>query len=188
MPLPTNLNSNLILNKISYKKDVDGLTDINMGRLIHNNEYLSPCTPTGIIDLLDYYNIDISSKNITIIGRSNLVGKPLFNLFINRNATVTLCHSKTLNLKEYTKNADILVVAVGIPNFITADFIKENAIVIDVGINRVDNKIVGDVNFTNVSSKTSYITPTPGGVGPMTVYELFNNTYKAYILGQNKRD
>lgn len=180
MPIPKHLNAKKILNTLKPQKDVDGLTDINMEKLVRNEEGLVPCTPMGIIDLLKYYNIEITGKNVVIIGRSNLVGKPLFNLMINNNATVTLTHSKTKNLKEITKNADILVVAIGKPNFITSDYIKEGAVVIDVGINRVDGKLYGDVNFKDVQEKASYITPVPGGVGPMTIAELGKNVWKAY--------
>lgn len=186
MPIPNHLNSKVIQNAINPLKDVDGLTDINMGKLVHNVDTLIPCTPEGIIELLNYYNINLSGKNITIIGRSDLVGKPLASLFTNYNATVTLCHSKTNNLKHYTSNADIIVAALGKPKFIKADDIKEGAVVIDVGINRLENgKLCGDVNFEEVKDKASYITPVPGGVGPMTVAMLAKNTYKAYILKKN---
>lgn len=182
MPLPKHLDEKLILNNVNYLKDVDGLTDINMGRLAHNKEGIVPCTPKGIMMLLAYYNIEIEGKNICIVGRSDLVGKPLASLMINNNATVTLCHSKTNNLKNFTSNADILVVAVGIPNFIKEDYVKKDAIVIDVGISRIDNKLVGDVDFENVKTKASFITPVPGGVGPMTVTALGENIYKSYTL------
>ena len=151
--------------------------------MLFRSDGLIPCTPMGIIDLLDHYNIPIEGKNVVIIGRSNLVGKPLANLMTNKNATVTLCHSKTNNLPFYTNNADILVASVGIPNFITEDMVKPGAIVIDVGINRLpDGSLCGDVDFTNVKEKASYITPVPGGIGQMTVAELAVNTYKAHIL------
>ena len=177
MPIPKHLDSKKIQNKVVYYKDVDGLTDINMGRLSHNVESLIPCTPLGIINLLEFYKIDIESKHVVIIGRSDLVGKPLASLMINKNATVTLCHSKTKNLSDITKKADILVAAVGIPD------IKENAVVIDVGINRLDDgTLCGDVDFDNVKDKASFITPVPGGVGQMTVATLGYNTYKAHIV------
>lgn len=183
MPIPKHLDANKVQNSILSCKDVDGLTDINAGMLVHNKDGLIPCTPMGIIDLLDHYNIPIEGKNVVIIGRSNLVGKPLANLMTNKNATVTLCHSKTNNLPFYTNNADILVASVGIPNFITEDMVKPGAIVIDVGINRLpDGSLCGDVDFTNVKEKASYITPVPGGIGQMTVAELAVNTYKAHIL------
>ena len=183
MPIPKHLDANKVQNSILSCKDVDGLTDINAGMLVHNKDELIPCTPMGIIDLLDHYNIPIEGKNVVIIGRSNLVGKPLAKLMTNKNATVTLCHSKTNNLPFYTNNADILVASVGIPNFITEDMVKPGAIVIDVGINRLpDGSLCGDVDFTNVKEKASYITPVPGGIGQMTVAELAVNTYKAHIL------
>lgn len=183
MPIPKHLDATKIQNSILASKDVDGLTDINAGKLMHGIDALVPCTPMGIIDLLDYYNIPIESKNVVVIGRSNLVGKPMANLMTNRNATVTLCHSKTENLIYYTRNADILVAAVGIPNFITEDMVKPGAVIIDVGINRLpDGSLCGDVDFTSVKEKASYITPVPGGVGQMTVAELAVNTYKAHTL------
>ena len=187
MPIPSTLNVKRIQNAILPYKDVDGLTDINIGKLVHNEDSLVACTPMGIIDLLDYYNIDIEGKNVVIIGRSDLVGKPLASLMINRNATVTLCHSKTINLDFYTKNADILVVAIGKPNFIKRDSVKDGAVIIDVGINRMANGMLcGDVDFDDVKDKVSYITPVPGGVGQMTVAELALNTYKAHILRKSK--
>ena len=183
MPVPKHLNPKVIQEAIDPFKDVDGLNSVNMGKLAHDTNCLIPCTPMGIVDLLKYYNIPISGKNVTIIGRSDLVGKPLASLMTNNNATVTLCHSKTSNLKDFTLLADILVVAVGVPNLITKDYVKEGSVVIDVGINRLDNgKICGDVDFDSVKDKVSYITPVPGGVGQMTVAELGLNTYKAYIL------
>lgn len=183
MPIPKHLDSKKIQNRVDYLKDVDGLTDINAGRLMHNQESLVPCTPMGIMTLLEYYGIDISGKNVTIVGRSDLVGKPLAQLMINNNATVTLCHSKTNNLSMHTKNADILVAAVGHPNMIKKEDVKEGAVIIDVGINRLsDGTLCGDVDFEDVKDKASYITPVPGGVGQMTVYELGNNTYKAKKL------
>lgn len=183
MPIPNHLDAKRIQNAILPCKDVDGLTDINMGRLSHNIDSLVPCTPMGIIDLLKYYNIDISGKNVVIIGRSDLVGKPLASLMINNDATVTLCHSKTKNLNFYTKNADILIVAIGRENFIKKEDVKDGSIVIDVGINRMeDGKLCGDVFFDDVKDKVSYITPVPGGVGQMTVAELGYNTYKAHII------
>ena len=183
MPIPNHLNAKKVQNAILPCKDVDGLTDINMGRLSHNIDSLVPCTPMGIIDLLKYYNIDISGKNVVIIGRSDLVGKPLASLMTNNDATVTLCHSKTKNLSFYTKNADILVVAIGRANFIKKEDVKDGAIIVDVGINRMeDGKLCGDVLFEEVKDKASYISPVPGGVGQMTVAELGYNTYKAHII------
>ena len=187
LPLPRHINEQKVIETIRADKDVDGLTDINMGRLVHNRESLVPCTPIGIIDLLDYYNIPIEGKNVVIIGRSDLVGKPMATLMTNRNATVTLCHSKTSNLEFYTKSADILVAAIGIPKYIKKNMVKEGAVIIDVGINRMeDNSLCGDVDFDNVKDKVSYITPVPGGVGQMTVAELAVNTYKAHVLRKNK--
>lgn len=183
MPIPKHLDANMIQNAIHPFKDVDGLTDMNMGLLTHNKDTLVACTPMGIIDLLDYYQLDVEGKHVVIVGRSNLVGKPLAALFTNRNATVTLCHSKTQNLSEFTSQADILVAAIGKANFIKAEDVKENAIVIDVGINRMeDGTLCGDVCFEEVQEKASYITPVPGGVGQMTVLELGKNTYKAHVL------
>lgn len=181
LPLPKHIDEHKVLNTIIDYKDVDGLTEINAGKLACSKPELISCTPNGIIELLKYYNIPIESKNVVIVGRSNLVGKPLINLFLMENATVTCCHSKTINLKEYTKNADILVVAVGKPKLIKEDMVKENAIVIDVGINRLETGLCGDVDFENVSKKASYITPVPGGVGAMTVAMLYNNLVETSI-------
>ena len=183
MPIPKHLDSKLVQNRIYSYKDVDGLTDVNAGILTHGKDGLVPCTPQGIVDLLKYYNIPIEGKNVTIIGRSDLVGKPLASLMTNNNATVTLCHSKTKNLKLFTQNSDILVVAVVKAKLIKSDYIKEGAVIVDVGINRMeDGKLCGDVDFDDVKDKVSYITPVPGGVGQMTVAELAKNTYKAYTL------
>lgn len=188
MPLPEHLNSRVIQNAISPLKDVDGLTDINMGMLVHKKNCLIPCTPLGVMELLKYYNIDVAGKNVAIVGRSDLVGRPMAEVMINNDATVTLCHSKTKNLKDITKNADVLVVAVGKAKLITSDMVKDGVVVVDVGINRLeDGSLCGDVDFDDVSSKCSYITPVPGGVGQMTVLELGYNTYKAYLLRQEKR-
>ena len=188
MPIPKHLNSKIIQNAISPYKDVDGLTDINMGKLVHNEDCLIPCTPKGIMSLLKYYKIDVEGKNVVIVGRSDLVGKPLASLMINNHATVTLCHSRSRDLHKITKKADILVAAVGKPNLITKDYIKRGTVVIDVGINRLkDGTLCGDVDFNDVKDKVSYITPVPGGVGQMTVAELAENTYKAYLL-RNKKE
>lgn len=188
MPLPEHLNSRIIQNTISPLKDVDGLTDINMGMLVHKKNCLVPCTPLGVMELLKYYNIDVAGKNVVIVGRSDLVGRPMAEVMINNDATVTLCHSKTKNLKDITKSADVLVVAVGKAKLITSDMVKDGVVVVDVGINRLeDGSLCGDVDFDGVSSKCSYITPVPGGVGQMTVLELGYNTYKAYLLRQEKR-
>lgn len=186
MPIPRHLDSKKVQNRVLPEKDVDGLTDINMGRLVHNVDSLAACTPSGIIEILNKYNIAIKGKNVVIVGRSDLVGKPLANLFLNNDATVTVCHSKTKNLKDITKTADILVAAIGRSKFITSDYVKDGAVVIDVGINRgEDGKLSGDVDFDSVKEKVSYITPVPGGVGPMTVAELMKNTYKAYMMKNN---
>ena len=180
LPIPDKFNRYKLLNLINKNKDVDGLTDINAGLLFKGYNNLVPCTPLGIIRLLKEYNIEISGKHAVVIGKSNLVGKPLAILLLQEGATVTICHSKTNNLREITKQADILISAVGKKDLITKDMIKEKAIVIDVGINRVDGKIYGDVDFENVKSIVSYITPVPGGVGPMTVAMLLSNVIKNY--------
>lgn len=186
MPLPSHLNSNIVLNSVDPDKDVDGLTYINAGRLVQNEPGLVPCTPKGVIDLLDYNKITITGKNIAVIGRSILVGKPVANMLINRNATVTLCHSKTNNIKDITKNSDIIVVGVGKKHYLTDDMVKDGATVVDVGINRVDGKLYGDADFENLKDKCSFITPVPGGVGPMTIAELGANVYNAYTLKKKR--
>ena len=178
LPLPSYLNKDNIINKIDPKKDVDGLTNINMLKLVKGETCLKPCTPKGVITLLDYYNIDVVNKNVVIVGRSNLVGLPLFHLLLKKNATITLCHSKTSNLSYYTKHADILIVSVGKKDLITPDMIKKGVIIIDVGINRVDGSLFGDVSY-ECQSKAKLITPVPGGVGPMTVISLMENVYEA---------
>ena len=180
LPLPQKFNNEKLINYIARNKDVDGLTDINAGKLINNKNGIIPCTPRGIMELLNAYNIEISGKNVVIVGRSNLVGKPLMSLFLNKDATVTICHSMTKNLSDFTKNADILVVAVGKKHLITADMVKDDAVVIDVGINRENDKIYGDVDYKEVSKKASYVTPVPGGVGPMTVAMLLKNVNEIY--------
>lgn len=185
LPLPNHIDSNKVINAISPDKDVDGLTDINIGMLSHDKDTLYSCTPYGVMELLDRYNIELSGKNVVIIGRSNLVGKPMSMMLLNKDATVTICHSKTKNLIEFTKKADILVAAVGKPNFITKDMVSEDAIVIDVGISRTELGLCGDVDFESIKDKVKYITPVPGGVGPMTVAMLGKNILKAYRL-QNK--
>lgn len=174
-PIPKHLNYDLLANMINSNKDIDGFTKDNVNNLYMNKESLIPCTVKGIINLLDYYNIPISGKKITIVGRSNIVGKPLLLALLNRDATVSICHSKTMNLKDETKSCDILIVAVGKANFIKEDMVKDGAVVIDVGINYIDNKLVGDVDYFNVSKKCSYITPVPGGVGPMTIASIIDN-------------
>lgn len=189
MPIPKHLDSKIVQNRINHLKDVDGLTDVNAGCLMHNKDTLVPCTPEGIVDLLKHYDIELSGKNVTIIGRSDLVGKPLASLMENNDATVTLCHSKTKNLKLFTENADILIVAVGKAKLIKKEYIKDGAVIVDVGINRLeDGSLCGDVDFEDVKDKASYITPVPGGVGQMTVAELANNTYKAYKLRKKQNN
>lgn len=182
MPLPKHLDSSIIQNTIDSYKDVDGLTFINAGRLVQNMPSLIPCTPKGIINLLDKYKIPIEGSQVVVIGRSVLVGKPIANLLTNRNASVTICHSKTKNIEIYTKNADIVIVAVGKAKYLKKEMIKPGAIVIDVGINRINGKLYGDVDYENVAKIAGYITPVPGGVGPMTVYELMHNVYSAHYL------
>ena len=179
-PIPNHLKMNDAIKEISYKKDVDGFTPTSVGKLVMGEDTFISCTPYGIIKMLEEYNINLLGKNVVILGRSNIVGKPLIQCCLNKNATVTICHSKTVNLSEYTKKADILISAIGKPKFVTKDMIKENAVVIDVGINRDENnKIVGDVDFNEVVQIASYITPVPGGVGPMTIAMLMNNVIKA---------
>lgn len=182
MPLPKHLDSSLIQNTIDSYKDVDGLTFINAGRLVQGMPSLVPCTPKGIIDLLDEYKIKIEGSQIVVIGRSVLVGKPMANLLTNRNASVTICHSKTKDIEVYTKNADIVIVAVGKAGYLKENMINPGTVVIDVGINRVRGKLHGDVDYENVAKKASHITPVPGGVGPMTVYELMHNVFVAHNL------
>lgn len=179
-PIPKGLDINFAFEKISPDKDVDGFNPINVGKLTIGQDSFVPCTPYGIVKFLEKYKIETEGKNVVILGRSNIVGKPLIQCMLNKNATVTVCHSKTKNLKEITKNADILISAIGKAKFVTEDMVKSEAVIIDVGINRTeDGKLVGDVDFENVYSKSSYITPVPGGVGPMTIAMLMNNVVKA---------
>lgn len=179
-PIPSNLDINEAFRTILPEKDVDGFNPVNVGKLVLNQDTFVSCTPYGIMKIFEEYNIDLTSKNVVILGRSNIVGKPLIHCCLNKNATVTTCHSKTQNIKEITKNADILIVAIGKANFVTADMVKENSIIIDVGINRLeDGKITGDIDYENVKEKVAYITPVPGGVGPMTIAMLMNNVIKA---------
>ena len=189
LPLPTNLRKDEreILAAIDPLKDVDGFSAINIGKLELGEEDLVPCTPYGCIKMLEYAKIEIEGKHAVIIGRSNIVGRPMHNLLLARNATVTICHSKTKNLAEFTKQADILVAAIGKSNFVTKDMVKPGAVVIDVGINRVPGtkKITGDVDFESVKDVASYITPVPGGVGLLTIAMLIHNTLKAICLQKN---
>ena len=180
LPLPKHINEKEVLRRIDPSKDVDGLHPINAGKLFLGENGFVPCTPLGVIELLRKMNCEITGKNVVVVGRSNLVGLPVSRLLIKENATVTVCHSKTQNLKEVCKRADILVVAMGKPRYITEDYVKDGAYVIDVGVNRVDGKLCGDVDFDNVAPKCSAITPVPKGVGPMTITMLLSNTLKAY--------
>lgn len=181
LPLPKHLDENALLDLISPDKDVDGCHYVQKGRLWTGRDSLVACTPFGVMQLLDYYNIPLEGKNAVVIGRSNLVGKPLAQLLLDRNCTVTICHSRTQNLAQITSNADIVCVAIGKAKFLTADMVKEGAVVIDIGMDRDENgKLCGDVDFASVAQKCSYITPVPGGVGPMTVTMLIYNTIKAY--------
>ena len=183
LPLPKHIDEKAVIEAIKPEKDVDTFSEKNTGKIMIGTQTISPCTPSGIIELLKRYNIDICGKTCVVVGRSNIVGKPMAMLLLQENGTVTICHSKTENLKEITKTADILVVAIGKSKFITRDMIKNNAVIIDVGMNRDENgKLSGDVDFENVKDIVSYITPVPGGIGQMTVAELAVNTYKAHIL------
>ena len=180
LPLPKHINENLIIEAIDPNKDVDGFHPCNTGKLVNGLDCFIPCTPLGVIHLMEYYNISIESKNIVIVGTSNIVGKPLASLLLNKNATVTSTNIYTKNLSSFTKNADILISAVGKVNLITEDMVKEGVIIIDIGTNRLPNgKLVGDVDFKNVSPKCSFITPVPGGVGPMTISMLISNSIKS---------
>ena len=179
LPLPKQINELNIIDKINPKKDVDGFSKMSLGALFQNNKGFYPCTAEGIAELIDRSNISVESKNLVVVGRSNIVGKPVALLMLNRNATVTICHSKTNGLREICKNADILIVAIGKPNFIDDTYIKDGAVVIDAGINRIEvdgvKKVCGDVDVEKVANHTSYITPVPGGVGPMTVTMLIKH-------------
>jgi len=177
LPLPDHISEKKVIEMIDPDKDVDGFHPINIGRMMTGQEAFLPCTPFGIVEMIKSKNIEIEGKHVVIIGRSNIVGKPVGQLLLNENATVTYCHSRTKNMKEFTRSADILVVAVGKSHFIGKDHVKEGAVVIDVGVNRNDEgKLIGDVEFDRVKEVASYITPVPGGVGPMTITMLLNNT------------
>lgn len=191
LPLPKHINEDKIIDTIDPEKDVDGFHPVSVGNLVIGKETYFPCTPNGIIELLKRYNIETSGKHAVVVGRSNIVGKPVANMLLQKaagaNSIVTVCHSAAKDLSYFTKQADILIAAIGRPNFITSDMVKEGAVVIDVGINRVEDsntakgyRIVGDVDFDNVASKTSFITPVPGGVGAMTIAMLLENTYTAF--------
>ncbi len=188
-PIPSSLDINEAFKTISPEKDVDGFNPVNVGKLVLNQDTFVSCTPYGIMKMFEEYNIDLTGKNVVILGRSNIVGKPLIHCCLNKNATVTSCHSKTQNLAQKTKEADILISAIGKANFVTTDMVKRDAVVIDVGINRLENgKITGDVDFENVKENASYITPVPGGVGPMTIAMLMNNVIKATKRQNNMID
>ncbi|MEH7224828.1 bifunctional methylenetetrahydrofolate dehydrogenase/methenyltetrahydrofolate cyclohydrolase FolD [Bacillus sp. JJ1566] len=181
LPLPNTINETAVIERISPEKDVDGFHPINIGRMMIGQDAFLPCTPFGIIEMVKSKGISIEGKHVVVVGRSNIVGKPVGQLFLKENATVTYCHSRTTNLKEITLQADILVAAVGKANFIPGDYIKEGAVVIDVGVNRLEStgKLVGDVVFDDAKEKASYITPVPGGVGPMTITMLLHNTVQS---------
>ena len=180
LPLPKALDADKILNLIPPEEDVDGFSPLNFGKVALGEKGVSACTPLGVIELLSRYNIEITGKHAVIVGRSKIVGRPLAMLLLNRDATVTICHSKTQNLKEECLRADILIAAIGRERFITADMVKNGAVVVDVGINRAeDGKLYGDVDFENIKEKAAYITPVPGGVGPMTIAMLLKNTVEA---------
>ena len=180
LPVPKHIDEEKVLNAISPDKDVDAFHPVNCGKVMTGDYTFAPCTPAGMVEMLKYYNIPVAGKHCVIIGRSNIVGKPMAMLMLKENATVTVCHSSTQNLAEITKQADILVAAVGRPKFVTPDMVKDGAVVLDVGINRMDDgKLCGDVDFDAVCEKTSYITPVPGGVGPMTITMLLKNTLAA---------
>ena len=184
-PIPKHLDINKAFRAILPEKDVDGFHPINAGKLSIGEKCFVPCTPHGVVKIIEEYNIETEGKNVVIVGRSNIVGKPLIQCMLQKNATVTVCHSKTRNLEEFTRKADILIVAIGKQKFITENMVKEGVVVIDIGINRnEEGKLVGDVDFDNVSKKASYITPVPGGVGPMTVAMLMENVVEA--AKQNK--
>ncbi|MHA1269958.1 MAG: bifunctional methylenetetrahydrofolate dehydrogenase/methenyltetrahydrofolate cyclohydrolase FolD [Candidatus Helarchaeota archaeon] len=180
LPLPNHLNANKLMDIIIPEKDVDGFHPFNSGKLLIGSDTFIPCTPKGILTILDRYEISLASKNTVIINHSNIVGKPLALLLLNRNATVSICHEFTRDLKFYTKNADIIIIGIGNAKFLKKEMIKDGVVIIDVGINRIDGKLFGDVDFDDVKNKVFAITPVPGGVGPMTVVSLLENTIKAF--------
>ncbi len=187
LPLPKGIDEEKVINRINPKKDVDAFHPVNVGKIMVGNFDFVPCTPAGVMELIAESGIDISGKECVVVGRSNIVGKPMSMLLLHKNGTVTVCHSRTKDLKEVTRRADILVAAVGKPEFITADMIKEGAVVIDVGINRVaDKKLVGDVAYSEAEKVASAITPVPGGVGPMTIAMLMKNTLKAAEINKEE--
>jgi len=184
LPIPDKYNEKRLVNSIINTKDVDGLTDINVGRLISGRKSITPCTPLGIMTLLSKYNIELAGKEVVLVGKGKLVGRPLINLMLNSGATVTVCHTKTVDLKKHTKDADIIIVACGVKGLITEDMVKDGVVIVDAGITVEDGKLYGDVDYKGVSKKASFITPTPGGVGPMTVAMLLKNVINCY---QNKK-
>ncbi len=189
LPLPSHIFEKNVINSISPDKDVDAFHPENVGHIMIGDYTFLPCTPAGVMEILKEYEIDVAGKNCVVVGRSNIVGKPMTMLLLKENATVTVCHSRTNDLASFTKNADVLVSAVGKPNLITADMVKENAVVIDVAINRLESgKLCGDVDFENVKEKASYITPVPGGVGPMTIATLMKNTVTSAKVRAEKTD
>ncbi len=186
LPLPKHLDEKAVIENIDPIKDVDAFHAVNTGHIMIGDYSFLPCTPAGIMEMLKYYNIEIEGKECVVIGRSNIVGKPMAMLLLQKNGTVTICHSRTKNLKEVTSRADILVAAVGVPYFVTADIVKDGAVVIDVGMDRnKEGKLCGDVDFAEVEKKASYITPVPGGVGPMTIATLMKNTVTAAKIQNN---
>ncbi len=187
LPLPEQIDTTKLLELVEPSKDVDGFHPFNVGRLVTNLDGFVPCTPLGVMELFKEYNIDLKGKNCVVVGASNIVGKPMASLLLNANATVEICHIFTDDLKRHTLNADIILVGVGVINLITEDMVKDDVIIIDIGVSRTEEgKLVGDVDFENVSKKSSYITPSPGGVGPMTIAMLLNNTLKAAKLNAEK--
>ena len=181
LPLPKHIDEKKVIDKIALEKDVDGFKPENLGLLmLGDKNSMQPCTPAGIMEMLKAYSIDLIGKDVVVVGRSNIVGKPMANLMINAGATVTVCNSKTKDLKKKTSEADVVVMAIGQAKFLTEDMVREGAIIVDVGINRTEEGLFGDVDYENVSKKSSYITPVPGGVGPMTVAMLFANTMRAF--------
>lgn len=183
LPLPKHINELKIINAIAPEKDVDGFHPVNIGKMLINDETgFLPCTPYGILQILDEYKIDVKGKDVVVVGRSNIVGKPISVMLVQRSATVQICNSSTKNMSEKLQQADIIIAATGVPKLIKEEDVKEGVVIIDVGINRLDGKLCGDVDYENVSKKASYITPVPGGVGPMTIASLIKNTYKSYKL------
>ena len=186
LPLPKHIDEVKVLELIPAEKDVDGFCKENVGNLLLGRECIVSCTPLGVTKMLESIDFDLTGKNAVVIGRSNIVGKPMALLLLQKNCTVTVCHSKTKNLKEICANADVLIAAIGKPEFVTGDMVKQGAVVIDVGINRTENGLVGDVKFSDVEDKVSYISKVPGGVGPMTITMLMENAYKCAVLRENK--